>query len=169
MRQRRREGGEIADRAAQLTRGPFVECDLDTSGDVGDVAGDLARDRGEPRDVGKSRPGKDVAAARGFGNLCLHRFIMWQRRTRCDRRLPLSEQARLVQEHDRRARKLNRPIEIHANVHPSAACKLDGFDRARGGIAPSAHAVLPSIRILPAVAFMRSARYGSALVNVFAA
>ena len=63
MRQRRREGGEIADRAAQLTRGPFVECDLDTSGDVGDVAGDLSRNRGEPRDVGKSRTRKDVAAA----------------------------------------------------------------------------------------------------------
>ena len=36
-------------------------------------------------------------------------------------------------------------------------------------MAPSAQAALPSMMILPAVAFMRSTRQGSVLVKVFAA
>ncbi len=36
-------------------------------------------------------------------------------------------------------------------------------------IQPSAQAALPSMMILPAVAFMRSTRYGSVLVKVLAA
>jgi hypothetical protein len=91
----------------------------------GHIAGDLSCHGRELPDPGERRAGNGVAVARGLGDVPLDSLVARQRGALHDRRLPLAEQARFIEQHDRIWRQVRGRTDFHAHVDPSGRGKLD--------------------------------------------
>src|SRR5687767_830727 len=120
LRQLRGQRRKIANGTAQFASGSGIERDINPFRNRCHISGDATGDRRQLRDVGKRGTGQDVAALVGFAQLPQDFFVASDRVPRRHRRLPLPEQARLVEQHYWLVRQPDRGVELEADDDESS-------------------------------------------------
>ena len=128
LRQNGGKLGEAADGETQLARRLIIERHLHAFGDRRHVAGDAARDRGQPRDVRQRRARKHLPTAGGLLQLPVHFDVPPDGVATRYGSLPFAEQARLVQQDDGVDRQADLRIERQVRDHEGAVGELHGLD-----------------------------------------